>query len=296
MKLNSTVLNIDVVKEIEQVKTDPDTNYGHRMMTFHLMQQGYYINHKKVYRLMKEAGLLASKLRVSVNKNYVKYRQVCPDRPLEVIEMDIKMVWVTEHRRHAYILTIIDTFTRHVLHWTVGYQMKQNQVKNAWLKVIEDYLQPYDLLKRDLHIELRNDNGPQFCAKSVREFLKNNHIQQVFTHPYTPQENGHVESFHAILSRSLGKNPFWSLQELEVRLEQFYYKYNEVRHHGSTAKLAPSVFWKCWEYGWIERQELGKFKIRFKLKVPYQQLSIRLAEKEDINSNKLSLKASVVHH
>ena len=48
-------------------------------------------------------------------------------------------------------------------------------------------------------------------------FFAENHINQVFTHPYTPQENGHVESFHAILKSALGQQPFWSLQELEKK-------------------------------------------------------------------------------
>ena len=203
----------------------------------------------------------------------MRYRIVAPTRPLSVLEMDIKMVWITEHRRHAYILTIIDTFTRVVLHWQVGYQMKESQVRRAWEKVIENYLQPYDLLKKELHIEVRNDNGPQFAAKNIRRFLKENHLNQVFTHPYTPQENGHIESFHHILSNALKKQVFWSLEELENRLEKFYHTYNYVRIHGSTAHLPPMLFWECWNHGLIERTELKKKKVRFRLTIPYQKLS-----------------------
>ena len=53
------------------------------------------------------------------------------------------------------------------------------------------------------YIEVRNDNDPRFSAKMVQEFFLKNHLNQVFTQPYTPQENGHIESFHAILGRSL---------------------------------------------------------------------------------------------
>jgi transposase InsO family protein len=38
-------------------------------------------------------------------------------------------------------------------------------------------------------------------AKLIQEFFKENYLNQVFTHPYTPQENGHIESFHAILAK-----------------------------------------------------------------------------------------------
>lgn len=289
MKDNMAVPNKEVVDLIRTVKNDPDTNYGYWRMYYHLLQEGYHINHKKVYRLMKEADLLRKKSRATVGKNYVRYRIVVPERPLQVLEMDIKMVWVTEHRRHAYILTILDTFTRFALYWSVGYMMKQQQVKQAWHYIITHYLQPYDLLRRQLHVELRNDNGPQFSAKMIQSFLKENHIEQVFTHPYTPQENGHIESFHGILKESLGTQPFWSLMELENRLTIFYYKYNKVRIHSAIAHLTPDMFWRCWENDLIERIELVKNRIKFKLKIPYQHLSGNESLREVLCSNETSL-------
>lgn len=251
---------------------DIDTAYGYHKMTSQLQQIGYYINHKKVYRLMKSANLLQEKHK-KVTKNYAKYRIVCPESPLSLIEMDIKMVWITEHRRHAYILTIIDTFTRFALHRVVGFTMKSHEVKKAWEYVIINYLQPANMMSKNINIEVRNDNGSQFIAKTVRQFFKDNHLNQVFTHPYTPQENGHIESFHAILSNSLGKNPFWSLQELENKLDDFYPKYNSIRLHSSIANLAPYRFWVLWENDLIERKVLKNKKVKFKLKIPYQELS-----------------------
>lgn len=267
------VSNAEVITLIKEVQSDEDTNYGYRKMYYQLLLLGFTINHKKVYRLMEKAGLLKEKIKPGAEKKYVRYRTVTPERPLHVIEMDIKMVWLVEHRRHAYILNIIDTFTRVVLHWSVGYQMKQEQIKQAWQAVIVDYLQPYDLLKEELHVELRNDNGPQFSAQSVKDFLNENHIKQTFTHPYTPEENGHVESFHNILKNALGKHTFWSLEELENRLKGFYETYNSTRIHASTAYLAPYLFWKCWEENLIERTVLDKKKVTFKLNIPYQNLS-----------------------
>ena len=284
-KGSEIIPNEKVVEQIKTVQEDPDTNYGYRNMSFQLMLLGYFINHKKVYRLMRGAGLLKDKIKQRNSKEYVKYRIVTPSRPLEVLEMDIKMVWVTEHRRHAYILTIIDTFTIYALHWSVGYQMKEFQVREAWDQVIIRYLQPHDLLSEKLHVELRNDNGPQFSSVKLQEYLKENHIKQVFTHPYTPQENGHVESFHNILKNALGKNPFWSLEELENRLTIFYKKYNNIRLHGSTAHLPPKIFWLCWEAKLIDVKILAKKRISFKLNVSYQELSNNRSLREALCSN-----------
>jgi putative transposase len=264
--------NKEVLVEIKEVQKDPDTNYGHRKMTIQLMILGFVINHKKVYRLMKTAQLLKAKQKGS-DKEYVKFRTVNPTAPLEVLEMDIKQVWIVKDRRYAYILNIIDTFTRAVLHWSVGYHMKKAQVKQAWEQVIIEHLQPADQLSKGVHIELRNDNGPQFGATQIREFFQENYINQVFTHPYTPQENGHVESFHNILKNALGKQVFWSLSELEERLEVFYDKYNNKRIHASIAYLWPMKFWQLWDQGKIDCIEKEKNKVKFALNVPYHTIS-----------------------
>lgn len=267
-----TVLNQEVVDVIRETKQDPDTDYGYHKMCTLLMITGYFINHKKVYRLMKEADLLKPHKKKQ-DKTFVKYRVVIPEGPLEVLEMDIKYAWIHEDRRYAYILTVIDTFTRFALHWQVGYTMRTRQVKQAWEEIIDTYLQPADLLNKDVSIEIRNDNGRQFGSKIIRQFFEANHLNQVFTHPYTPQENGHVESFHSILSSALGSQGYWNLDSLEQRLTVFYEKYNNVRLHGSIANLSPRVFWDMWEKGNITREVLKNKKVKFYLNIPYQELS-----------------------
>lgn len=263
--------NDDVVKQIKEINSDPDTDYGYKRMHGKLRFQGYRINRKKVYRLMRENDLLHEKL-ARVKRTYAKYRIVTPEAPLRVLEMDIKLVWVGEHKRYAFILTVLDTFTRVVLHWRVGYSMKQDQVKAAWEHVIEAHLQPRDMLKSRVDIEIRNDNGPQFLAKSVQEFFKDNYLNQVFTHPYTPQENGHVESFHAILSRALESSNFWSLAELEQKLTLFYEKYNNERIHSAILYLPPNTFWKLWDKGLVIRNVDSKKRVTFKSKVSHYKI------------------------
>ena len=128
---------------------------------------------------MKE-NLLLKDVAKKAQRTFVKYRKVLPTGPLRVIEMDIKYVWVNQHSRYAFILTVIDTYTRVVLAWEVAYQIKQTLVKQVWEKVITNFLQPYDCLNRDFQIEIRNDNDSRFIAKSVQEFFQENHLNQVF--------------------------------------------------------------------------------------------------------------------
>jgi len=264
--------NEQVVQEISKQQANPDLACGYHKMTFVLMQKGYIINHKKVNRLMEENQLLLDKPK-NKTKQYAKYRMVTPKNPLEVMEMDIKMIWCSEHRRHVYNLTIIDTFTRVALFWEVGYHMKKEQILRAWKMIIEHILQPAGRYQSDIHVEIRNDNGPQFSAKELRAFFLENGLNHIFTHPYTPQENGHVESFHAILSKAISNLAFWSISDVENRLEIFYENYNSNRIHSSIGNLQPTLFWQLWNQNKIKRIEISKRKIKFKLTFPYQQLS-----------------------
>ena len=271
-----------VTQYIKGLFSTPQIDYGHRKMTGELQLSGFFINHKKVYRLMKQARLLRPK-RVHAPKNYVRYRIVCPEAPLRLMEMDIKQIWLVSECRYAYILTVIDVFTRVVLNWRCDYHMRQEQVQDIWRQIIEDYLQPWGALAWEVDIEVRSDNGPQFCAKNLQAFLKKNYLLQTFTHPYTPQENGHVESFHAILGRDLQGKSFDNLDSLKNSLKEFYDFYNFERIHGSTLQLPPITFWHQWETGNVHREiiDVKKRKVKFSLNIQKQ-----LVQKVKLSGNK----------
>lgn len=288
--------NTEVIEQMRANHDDPDLHYGYQRMTSFLQLLGYLINHKKVYRLMGENQLLHDRKKRS-KKQYVKYRIVIPGGPLEVLEMDIKFVWIEDKRKHAFVLTILDVFTRNVLVWHTGMSITRHTVKEVFTQVIIEHLQANDMLKKGVHIEIRNDNDPRFSAKSVQQFFEQNFINQVFTHPYTPQENGHVESFHSILGQSLDKHTFFTLEQLEQHLTIFYEKYNNTRIHGSLAGLPPRMFWEQWNAGNIERKVLENKKVKFKLLVPKYQLSGNEIQREasclksnPLNGVKTSLK------
>jgi len=150
--------------------------------------------------------------------------------------------------------------------------MKKEQIIKAWESVIETIIQPTVNNPEEIHIEVRNDNGPQFIAKDLRSFFEENGLNQVFAHPYTPQENAHIESFHAILSNSIDSLAFSSIEELEERLNIFYENYNNSRIHSSIAGLTPVLFWRLWGKNLIERRVTSKRKVKFYLKGEYQQL------------------------
>lgn len=263
--------NEELLEAIIAVKSNPDLPNWYKTVTTTLQVDGWYVNHKKVYRIEKQNGLLGKKHKKK-GRTFVKFRRVNPMEPLRILEMDIKYCWIDGQNKYAFILTVIDTFTRYVLHWKVGYCMKKEQVKQTWEYVIAHYLQPADLLNRAIEVEVRNDNGKQFCAEMIQSFFSENHLNQVFTHPYSPEENGHVESFHRILGRSLKNNYFSDLKQLKNRLVTFYTTYNNERNHGSIAGLSPCHFWALWESGLIQMKQFEKKKAKFSLKISYQEV------------------------
>ena len=264
--------NAVVVDRIRAYKADPDHNHYYKSITIQLCMEGYWINHKKVYRLMKQA-LLLQKARRTRGRKFVTFRRVCPLEPLRILEMDIKYYWIDGKKSYAYVLTIIDTFTRYVLAWCVGFEMRQSQVRELWQYVIATYLQGLDLGQNGgIHIEVRNDNGKQFSAKMIQQFFAENYLGQVFTHPYTPQENAHVESFHKTIGKAVKNEYFATLLDLEMRLETFYTTYNNSRSHGSIALLSPAYFWELFNQNQIEVIPKDKRRLKFKLKIPYQKV------------------------
>jgi putative transposase len=80
-------------------------DYGYRLMTTYFTRDVYTINREKLYRIMKEEGLL--KLDNSIDRSgsgrkFVKFKKVHTSRPLECLEMDIKMVWIPSVGKNAY--------------------------------------------------------------------------------------------------------------------------------------------------------------------------------------------------
>ncbi len=265
------VPNQEVVKKVVEIKLNPDLPKWYRLITATLQLLGYYINHKKLFRMMKEYLLLEDPRRRK-GREFVAYRRVCPVGPLCILEMDIKYVWIYEQRRYAFILTILDTFTRYALHWKVGFSMKASQVKDVWEYVVVEYLQPVRIKMADVEVEVRSDNGTQLAAQEVAAFFKDNNIRHVFTHPYTPEENGHIESFHAVLSDALQNDRFTSLSQLEDRLNRFYTTYNNDRSHSGTKGIPPAKFWALHKMGKVEVRYLDNRRAKIIIKVPFQDI------------------------
>ena len=161
---------------------------GYVKITHDLQSYGFVINKKKVYRLMKEQHLLCGAvIRTSGQKRqFVQYRVQQAVRPMEQICMDIKYVYIHGAKRNALLLTILDVYTRSILTQVLWWRIRKEQV--IWL--VHKMLQQHTTKG----VTLRNDNGSQFIAVAVREYLQERGISQEFTHVATPEENCFIEA------------------------------------------------------------------------------------------------------
>lgn len=225
---------------VEQIRTILGLDYcvyGYQMMTAELRGMGYFINPKKVYRLMKENHLLCGKkIKTQGKRTFVRFRRIEAVKPMEYLCLDIKYVWVHGEGRWYYQLAIMDVFTRRILCWILQSSIKQNDVIGL--------MRGLDLRFGLKGVIIRNDNGSQFIAHKVRQALQDLEAHQEFTHVATPEENAYIESFHSIQQRELmDRFEFSSYYHARQHIEKYMLWYNCVRRHGALHNQTPQQKW-----------------------------------------------------
>jgi putative transposase len=231
------VKNELVVEIIKYVLSQEFVRFGYKTVTKGLQQLGMTINKKKVYRLMKENKLLlGTGIRVQGKRNFVRFRVVFPTRPMEYLCMDIKYVYIPKERRHQYLLTIMDIYSRRVLEWILQPSVRKYQVVALLRKIDQRYP-----LKG---VIIRNDNGSQFLAQIVRELLENLGAYQEFTHVATPEDNSYIEALHGLLEKELFQRYDYSNSyQAKLLIANYYAFYNAMRPHSGIGYRSPNYVW-----------------------------------------------------
>ena len=90
-------------------------------------------------------------------------------------------------------------------------------------------------------IELHPDNGSEFTARALRRWLERVGTKTLFIEPGSPWENGYNESFNGKLrDEFLNREVFYTLQELQILLEQWRRTYNQIRPHSALGYRPPA--------------------------------------------------------
>jgi transposase InsO family protein len=208
--------------------------YGYRRITAMLRDEGFRVNHKRVERLWRREGLKVpekqpKRRRLWLNDgSCVRLRPAYPDH---VWSYDFVRDRTSDGRAFR-MLTLIDEYSRECLAIDVGRHLCSDDVleRLTWL-----------MATRGVPDHIRSDNGSEFTAIAVRDWLSRVGVKTLFIEPGSPWENGYNESFNGKLrDELLNGEVFDTLLEARILIERWRRHYNEVRPHSSLGYSPPA--------------------------------------------------------
>ena len=130
------------------------------------------------------------------------------------------------------MLTLIDEFTRQCLAIDVGRSLMHDNVMERLADLF---------IRRGTPVYIRSDNGSEFTAQIVLDWLKAVNVKTLFISPGSPWENGYIESFNGKLrDELLNIEIFDTLLEAKVLIDRWRRDYNHIRPHSSLAYKPPA--------------------------------------------------------
>jgi len=208
--------------------------YGYRRITAMLHQKGWQVNHKRVERIWRREGLKVPQKQPKRGRLWLNDGSCIRRRP--------------EHRNHVWaydfvqdrthdgrafrILTVIEEYTRECLALKVARRLRSVNV----LETLADLF-----ILKGIPENIRSDNGPEFTAVMLREWLAKIGAKTLFIEPGSPWENGYNESFNGKLrDELLNGEIFYTLKEAKVLIEEWRKIYNTIRPHSSLDYRPPA--------------------------------------------------------
>ena len=208
--------------------------YGYRRITALLQDRGWQVNHKRVERIWRREGLKVPKKQPKRGRLWLNDGSITrmkPERKGHVWAYDF-VACRTEDGRAVRMLTVIDEYTRECLAIKVARRIKSDDVIHALTELFVFNGAPE---------HIRSDNGPEFTARVVREWLPNVGVKTLFIEPGSPWENGYNESFNGKLrDELLNGEIFYSLKEAQILTERWRREYNTIRPHSSLGYRPPT--------------------------------------------------------
>jgi len=199
---------------------------------------GWIVNDKRVERIWRREGLKvpakqSKQGRIwSADGSCIRLRA---ERPNHVWSYDFVEDRTHEGRKYR-MLNLIDEFTHECLAIRVDRKLKSTDV----IDLLSD-----QFILRGVPEHIRSDNGPEFVAKAVQDWVRAVGAKTAYIERGSPWENGFIESFNARLrDELLDGEIFYSLAEARIVIESWRRHYNTVRPHGSLGYKppAPEVF------------------------------------------------------
>ncbi len=181
--------------------------YGTPRIEALLRWEDWDVNHKRLERIWREQGLKVPKKQPKRARLWLNDGSCVRLRP--------------ERKDHVWAYDFVQSRT----HDGRSFRM---------LTVVDEYT-------RGVPDHIRSDNGPEFTAKAVREWLRRVGVKTLFIEPGSPWENGYCESFNGKLrDELLNREIFYTVTEAKVLIERWRREYNTVRPHSSLGYRPPA--------------------------------------------------------
>ena len=218
----------------ELVRRHP--RYGYRRITALLRDEGWQVNRKRIHRLWRKEGL-------KVPKKQRKKRRLgssengCARRRAEYKNHVWTWDFIFDHTtsgRTIKWLGLVDEYTRECLALEVDRSITAEDV----LDVLRDLF-----VIRGVPKHIRSDNGPEFIARTIRDWLGRADVEALYIAPGAPWENGYAESFFSRLrDELLNAEVFANVAEAKALASSWQSDYNHHRPHSSLGYQTPAAF------------------------------------------------------
>jgi len=208
--------------------------YGYKKVTALLRVEGWRVNKKRVERIWRSEGLRVPEQHRKRGRLYLNDGsciRLRPCWPNHVWAYDFVFARLMDGTKIRF-LTVVDEYTRECIALRVGYSLKSDDV----MDVLTDLF-----IARGIPNHIRSDNGGEFTATAVREWLERIGPDPLFISPGSPWENGYNESFNGKFRKEfLDLEALTSLKEAQVLTEQWRHVYNHIRPHISLGYKPPA--------------------------------------------------------
>ncbi len=207
--------------------------YGYRKISELLWIEGWRVNYKKIERLWREEGLKLPERHKKRRRLYHKDSSVIRLRPTHAIH-----VWAIDFvhdklssGRSYKMLTVLDEFTRQALCVEVQDKMNSDDVLSVMHRL---------LMKHGKPEFIRSDNGGEFVAGHLQDWLRKVGVKPIPIYPGSPWENGYNERFSGILRHEvLNAEWFHSVKQAQVPINTWLKEYNHIRSHHALGMRPP---------------------------------------------------------
>ena len=208
--------------------------YGYRRITALLHQAGWSVNAKRVQRIWRREGLKVPQKQPKRGRLWLNdwsCVRLRAERPNHVWSYDF-VEDRTHDGRKFRMLCVIDEFTREAMAVRVKRRLNSTDV----LETLADLM-----ILRGPPAYVRSDNGPEFIATTLRDWIAAVGSQTAYIEPGSPWENGYCESFNSKLrDELLNGEIFFSLAEAQVIIEAWRRHFNAVRPHSALKYRPPA--------------------------------------------------------